>query len=136
MKPIKVCLAGADGRMGNTIIKEIENWPNIEISGALTASDSPNIGKSLGVLTGKDTSVIISEANNIKESLRDADIYLSFTTPQAEIENFYYLLPDAIRSLVFPNGIPYDKAVFFDVSGSEKSLDNLLLNLINFDEET
>jgi len=57
-------------------------------------------------------------------------------TSQAEIENFYYSLPDAIRSLVFPNGIPYDKAVFFDVSGSEKSLDNLLLNLINFDEET
>jgi 4-hydroxy-tetrahydrodipicolinate reductase len=87
MKPIKLCLAGADGRMGSTIIKEIERWPNIEISGALTASDSPNIGESLKILTGKDTSVKIWEANNIKESLRDADIYLSFTTPQAEIEN-------------------------------------------------
>ena len=42
-----------------------------------------------------------------------------------------------MNNIVFPDGLKYDKALFFSTTTEiENSLDNLLLNLINFDEET
>lgn len=53
-----------------------------------------------------------------------------------EAEAFYNSIPEPLRSVLFPNGPVYEKAVFFDTAETENNLDNLLLNLINFDEET
>ena len=59
------------------------------------------------------------------------------STPIAkEAEAFYNSIPEPLRSVLFPNGPDYEKAVFFDTAETENNLDNLLLNLINFDEET
>jgi len=51
-------------------------------------------------------------------------------------EAIYNSIPEPARSNLFPSGSVYEKAVFFDTTEIENSLDNLLLNLINFDEET
>ena len=51
-------------------------------------------------------------------------------------EAIYNSIPEPARSNLFPDGPVYEKAVFFDTTEIENSLDNLLLNLINFDEET
>ena len=51
-------------------------------------------------------------------------------------EAIYNSIPEPARSNLFPDGPVYKKLVFFDTTEIENSLDNLLLNLINFDEET
>ena len=51
-------------------------------------------------------------------------------------EEIYNSTPDIIKTLIFPDGLKYDKLPFFDTTETENSLDNLLLSLINFDEET
>ena len=87
MTSIKLCLAGADGRMGRSIIEEGKKWPQIEIVGAVTRRDSPNKGKTLREISSISSDVRLCEPHSLEEALRDADIYLSFTTPDAEASN-------------------------------------------------
>lgn len=87
MNPIKICVAGADGRMGSTILGEASEWRDIEVVGAITAPDSPNLGKRLGDLSLGPEDVELVGPSRLDEAVRDADVYVSFTTPKAEVEN-------------------------------------------------
>jgi 4-hydroxy-tetrahydrodipicolinate reductase len=83
---LRLCVAGAAGRMGNAIINEATAKGH-QIVGATEAPNSPNIGKSLRELniTNSDTKILSSDKLN--ESVRDADVYVSFTLPEAEVAN-------------------------------------------------
>ncbi len=87
MNHIKICVAGADGRMGRIVIEEVENSPDIEIVGAVTAPDSPNLGLRLGDISLKPGNVELMDPSRLEDAMREADIYVSFTTPQAEVDN-------------------------------------------------
>jgi len=83
---IKICVAGATGRMGSTVIKEAIG-KNFQIVGAVAASDDVNIGKSLREIGLCDSDVKVMEPTSLNESVRDADVYITFTTPNAEVLN-------------------------------------------------
>ncbi|MBS7644562.1 MAG: 4-hydroxy-tetrahydrodipicolinate reductase [Candidatus Bathyarchaeia archaeon] len=87
MKAIRICVAGADGRMGRTVIEEALNWGDIEVVGAVTAPESPNLGRRLRDLSLKPGDVEIVDPSRMEEAVKDADVYVSFTTPKAEVEN-------------------------------------------------
>ncbi len=93
MKLIKISVAGADGRMGRTLIQEASKKGTIEVVGAVTAENSPNKGKKLGDLNLKPRELLIVGPSNIKKALDSADIYVTFTTPMAEISN----IPQAVE---------------------------------------
>jgi len=83
---LKLCVAGAAGRMGNAIINEAASRGHT-IVGAIEAPNNPCISKTLRELsiTNSDTKILASD--KISEAGRDADVYLSFTTPSAEVVN-------------------------------------------------
>jgi 4-hydroxy-tetrahydrodipicolinate reductase len=90
---LKLCVAGAAGRMGAAIIQEA-NARGIKTVGAIEAPEgttgalgSPTIGKTLKQLgiTDQDTEIISSD--RIEEALHEANVYVSFTMPAAEIAN-------------------------------------------------
>ena len=60
---------------------------DIVIAGATEAPNSPCIGKSLRELgiSNSDTKILCSD--RLSEAVRDADVYVSFTTPVAELIN-------------------------------------------------
>ncbi|MBS7655680.1 4-hydroxy-tetrahydrodipicolinate reductase [Candidatus Bathyarchaeota archaeon] len=87
MKPIKICVAGADGKMGSTIIKEAAAIEEFKIVGAVTALESENAGKTLGEIGLTPKEVEILTPQNLEIALKNADVYISFTTPKAELEN-------------------------------------------------
>lgn len=87
MNPINVCVAGADGRMGSSIILEIAKKDNMNVVGALTAQDSPNLGKKLKDINLKPNEISIIGPNDLEKAVKPADIYITFTTPQADIDN-------------------------------------------------
>jgi 4-hydroxy-tetrahydrodipicolinate reductase len=83
---LKLCVAGAAGRMGNAIIAEaIVKGHKIE--GAIEAPNNPNIGKTLQELgiTNSDTQILSSD--RLTDALQNADTYVSFTVPAAEVVN-------------------------------------------------
>jgi len=83
---LKFCVAGAAGRMGNAIISEATAKGH-QIVGAIEASNTPAIGKTLKELniTNSDTKIISSD--ELSEAAKDADVYISFTLPAAEVRN-------------------------------------------------
>jgi 4-hydroxy-tetrahydrodipicolinate reductase len=83
---LKICLAGATGRMGSIIIKEAISR-GFQIVGAVAAPDDPSVGKTLRETGICDSSIKIVGPNGLKEAVRDADVYMTFTTPNAEAAN-------------------------------------------------
>ena len=83
---IKICVAGATGRMGSTLIKEAVSR-GFKIVGAVAAKEDPNVGKTLREAGICDSDVEIVDPSRIKEAVKEADVYLTFTTPEAEVSN-------------------------------------------------
>ncbi len=83
---VKICVAGATGRMGSTILKEALSR-GFEIVGAVSSPNNPNIGKSLREAGICDMDVEIKDPSRLEDAVRDADVYISFTTPEAEVKN-------------------------------------------------
>jgi len=72
----------------------------------------------------------------LEKNEKNLQVMMNSEPSAKEAEAFYNSIPEPLRSVLFPNGPVYEKAVFFDTAETENNLDNLLLNLINFDEET
>ena len=85
MNPIRLCIVGATGRFGSTIIKEIDR--DFELVGAVASLNNKDAGKSLRSIGLRDSDTILHPSSSIKEAVEGADIVISVTNPVAELEN-------------------------------------------------
>jgi len=83
---LKLCVAGAAGKMGNAVIREAAA-KGFQMVGAVEAAGNPCIGKSLRELGICDADTIIVSADNLGEAVANADVYVTFTAPAAEMHN-------------------------------------------------
>ena len=83
---LKLCVAGAAGRMGNAVINEATSKGH-QIVGAIESPNNPCIGKTLRELGISNSETQILSSDRINEAVRDADVYVSFTMPAAEVVN-------------------------------------------------
>jgi 4-hydroxy-tetrahydrodipicolinate reductase len=83
---LRFCVAGAAGRMGNAIIAEATAKGH-RIVGAIEAPNAPAVGKSLRELGIANSDNRIMSSDNLSEAIKDADVYVSFTVPAAELIN-------------------------------------------------
>jgi 4-hydroxy-tetrahydrodipicolinate reductase len=83
---LKLCVAGAAGKMGNAIINEATAKGH-QIVGAIEAPNTPCIGKSLRDLGICNSETRILSSDRLSEAVSNADIYISFTSPAAEVIN-------------------------------------------------
>lgn len=83
---LKLCVAGAAGRMGSTVIREAAAKGH-QVTGAVEALGNPGVGKTLRELGIFDFDTRILGSDRISEACRDADVYVTFTAPAAEVQN-------------------------------------------------
>jgi 4-hydroxy-tetrahydrodipicolinate reductase len=83
---LKLCVAGAAGKMGNAIIHETAA-KGFEIVGAIEASGNTCIGKSLRELGISNFDTRIMGPERIDDAVQNADVYVTFTAPAAEVQN-------------------------------------------------
>jgi len=83
---IKICVAGASGRMGSTLLREALA-SGFEVVSGVEAPGNPNVGKTLREAGICESDVRIFSAEDLREAVREADVYISFTTPEAEVSN-------------------------------------------------
>ena len=83
---LRFCVAGAAGSMGNAIITEAIAKGHI-IAGAMEAPNTKCVGKSLRELGIANSDTKILSSDRLSEIVRDADVYVSFTDPVAEVTN-------------------------------------------------
>ena len=85
MNRIKLCIVGACGRLGRSIIQE--SVDDFEIVGAVEATNSQNLGKSLTNLGLIDSDVQISSSDDLSSAISNADVTISATIPDSELVN-------------------------------------------------
>ncbi len=83
---LKFCVAGAAGKMGIAIIHEA-TIKGHQIVGAIEATGNPSIGKTLHELGISDSQTEITGPGRIQEAVENADVYVTFTSPIAEVQN-------------------------------------------------
>jgi len=83
---LKICVAGAAGRMGRALIEEAIAR-GFTIVGAVEAQDNPNIGRSLREAGICNSDVEIVDPSRLGEAVEDAEVYITFTTHEAEVSN-------------------------------------------------
>ena len=83
---LKLCVAGAAGRMGNAIMNEAAAKGH-QVVGAIEAPGNPCVGKTLVELGISSSGIPILSSDNLSEAVREADVYVSFATPGAEVVN-------------------------------------------------
>jgi len=83
---VRICVAGATGKMGIAVLREVSS-KGFQVVGAVEAADNPNIGKSLRDLAICDSDIQIVGPNKIGLAVENADVYVSFTVPVAEVNN-------------------------------------------------
>ncbi len=76
---IKIVIAGAAGKMGQSIARELSNNSEYELVGALEHPDSSYIGKSLGEIIGAPNMTIPIDG---KEIANIFDVMVDFTRPE------------------------------------------------------
>ncbi len=105
---VKLCIAGAAGRMGNAIITEAIVKGH-QIVGATEAPNSPAVGKSLMELNIANSDTRILSSDNLSDALREADVYISFTVPAAELVNIPIAANQSKRIILGTTGFTPDQ---------------------------
>ncbi len=92
---IKICLAGAVGRMGSSIIHESKNFSEISIvSGFVSPDDRTDI---LDI-------PLFNKVNEIKKACKDVDVWIDFTLPTALISNLPLVAQQGVDIVIGTTG--------------------------------
>ena len=83
---IKISIPGGNGRMGRTLIKEIVDSPDLELSSASCLSNEKEKGLDLGTLVGLNP-INKTLTDNLLSIFEETDIIIDFTTPDASISH-------------------------------------------------
>ncbi|HEY7977344.1 MAG TPA: 4-hydroxy-tetrahydrodipicolinate reductase [Rhizomicrobium sp.] len=85
MSKIKIVVAGATGRMGQTLLRAIAESKDFALHGALERAGHPDLGNDSGTLAGlKPMGVALSDDPLM--ALKDAQALVDFTSPQFSVE--------------------------------------------------
>jgi 4-hydroxy-tetrahydrodipicolinate reductase len=95
--------------MGKTVIHEAAAKSH-QITGAVEAPDNPCIGRTLRELGICDSNTQIVSSDRISDAVRDADVYMTFTTPVAEIENIPNVATLGKRIVLGTTGLTEDQS--------------------------
>jgi 4-hydroxy-tetrahydrodipicolinate reductase len=94
--------------MGNAIIHEATAKGH-QIVGAIEAPDSPAVGRSLRELNISNSDTIIQSAHNLRQAVADADVYVSFTVPAADLTNIPVVVDLGKRIILGTTGFTTDQ---------------------------
>jgi 4-hydroxy-tetrahydrodipicolinate reductase len=82
---IKLCIAGAGGRMGQRLLALAAADETFLIAGALERADHPSVGQDIGARIGLEAPLVVS--SDVTECIANCDVMTDFTTPEATLEH-------------------------------------------------
>ena len=86
MSDLKIVVAGASGRMGRTLIREIAQGHGLMLCGALEAAGHSSLGMDSGTLAGMQANGIRITADPLSLLAAGAQAVIDFTTPGASAD--------------------------------------------------
>jgi len=85
MSKLRIVVAGAGGRMGQTLIRAIAQSSDLELSGALEAHGHPDLGADAGVLAGLPA-LNVPLTDDPLPAIASAQALIDFTVPKVSVE--------------------------------------------------
>jgi len=82
---LELGILGADGRMGAAVIQAIADAPDVKLTAAITAPNSPKLGQDAGVISDINPNGV-SLTTDIKAALDSCDVLIDFSAPKAAID--------------------------------------------------
>jgi 4-hydroxy-tetrahydrodipicolinate reductase len=104
---LKLCIAGL-GRMGQAIVQEAVAKGH-QISGVIEAPTCPVVSKSLRELGVCNSETKILSAEQIREAVADADVFISFAVPTADLVNIPIVAEMGKRIVLGTTGFTVDQ---------------------------
>lgn len=83
---IRIAIAGAGGRMGRQLIRDVQQVNGIVLGAALSRPGSSLVGTDAGELAGIGT-VSITLSDNLEKVVGDFDILIDFTHPESTLRH-------------------------------------------------
>ena len=102
MTALKIAIAGANGRMGKTLIEAVHNHPNAVLSGALEHAGSEALGLDAGYTLGLHTGVAIS--SDIDAVLAASDLLIEFTRPEPSLVYLQKCVDAGVKMVIGTTG--------------------------------
>ncbi len=79
---LKLAITGCTGRMGQMVLKEASQSPDVEVVGALARPGNPFVGKDVGTLIGEDPfNLPITDSPH--QAFQEAEVIIGFSPPDA-----------------------------------------------------
>jgi 4-hydroxy-tetrahydrodipicolinate reductase len=103
---LRLCIAGAGGRMGQTLIEAALADPQFALASALEIPGSPLLGRDAGERFGKTTGVVV--ASDIPAAVGRADVLIDFTRPAGTLAHVAACAGATVAAVVGTTGLTAD----------------------------
>ena len=100
--PLKIVVVGASGKMGQTLINEISNDPDLLLTGAIDQASCPTLGMDAGALFGVKTEVLIND--DFESIIKKGDYVIDFTRPEASMQYLEVCIKNNIKYVLGTTG--------------------------------
>ena len=99
---LKIIIVGASGKMGQTLIKQIINDPNLKLIGAVDQSSCPSLGLDAGTSFGIKTDINITD--DLESIIKEGDFIIDFTRPKASMSYLELSIKNNIKYVLGTTG--------------------------------
>jgi 4-hydroxy-tetrahydrodipicolinate reductase len=98
----RVAIAGAGGRMGQTLIEAILGSPDLTLGSAFDIAGSPLVGTDAGERFGRRTGVLV--VDDAEQALREADVLIDFTRPEGTLRHLSLCAEHGVAAVIGTTG--------------------------------
>lgn len=122
--PIRVAVAGANGRMGREVVKLVCREDDFELAAAVSPSAR---GKDAGELVGLPRAGVTVE-DDVETALRaaGADVLVDFTVPRLAVRHAEISIRHGVRPIMGTTGFAPDDVVALDKQCRERGIGGLI----------
>ncbi|MFY7906055.1 MAG: 4-hydroxy-tetrahydrodipicolinate reductase [Burkholderiaceae bacterium] len=99
---LKICVAGASGRMGHMLIEAIQAADDCVLSGALDVPGSPSLGTDAAAFLGTPSGVLIT--SDVRQGLAGADCLIDFTRPEGTLAHLKLCRELGVKAVIGTTG--------------------------------
>ena len=105
--PLRICIAGASGRMGHMLIEAVLAADDCRLAGALDIAGSAAIGADATAFMGRDSGVRITA--DLHGGLQGCDVLIDFTRPEGTLAHLAVCRQLGVKLVIGTTGFTDDQ---------------------------
>jgi len=114
---LRVCVAGASGRMGQMLVEAVRESADCTLGGALDMATSPSMGLDAGAFAGLNTGILIT--SDLDQGLSGSQYLIDFTRPEGTLQHLRACARHGVHAVVGTTGFTESqKAEIAEISRS------------------